>query len=179
MALETVILIELRYKNHETNEVTVFRVTSAPFDISYNGYNWTAAGDLISIGNHESNYELITEGLSVTLSGINSAYQSIIDQNGFRNAPIDIYLANVPDNTNVASSAIFYHRGYCGTPVTEFDETSGSISIIFDTQSVFKSLDRNSQLMTTSLSHHQSLHSGDDFFQYTADTGIGEETWKD
>jgi len=179
MSLGKVILMELRYKNHETGEITPFRLTSAPFDVNYNGYLWTAAGDLLNIGDHESNYELITDNVEIRLSGVNTAYQPIIDQNGFRNAPVDIWLANLPDNSNNITAAIFYHRGFAGTPVTEFDETSGTISIIFETQSIFKSLDRNSNLMTTSLAHHQSLHTGDTFFKYTADTGIGEETWRD
>lgn len=179
MSLDTVILLELRYKNHETNEVTPFRLTSAPFDVTYGGYTWTAAGDLLSIGDQESNYELITEGLDITISGINQAYQSIIEQNGFRNAPVDIWIASVGENTNVVSAAKYYHRGFAGTPVTEFNESTGTISIVFETQSAFKSLDRNSQLMTTSISHHQALHTGDTFFRYVADTSLGEETWKD
>ena len=179
MSIETVILMELRYKNHSTNTVTPFRLTSAPFDVTYNGHTWTAAGDLLSIGSHESNYELITSGVEIRLSGVNTAYQPIIEQNGFRNAPVDILLTKLPTNSNAATSAIYYHRGFAGTPVTEFDESSGSISIIFETQSIFKSLDRTNKLMTTSVSHHQSLHTGDTFFQYTADTGIGEETWRD
>ena len=179
MALETVILLELKYKDHSTNTVTPFRLTSAPFDVTYSGYTWTAAGDLLKLGQQETNYELITDGIEIVLSGVNAAYQSIIEQHGFRNAPVDIWTASLESTGNAVTAAKYYHRGFAGSPVTEFDEGSGTISVIFETQSAFRSLDRNSQLMTTSLAHHQSLHTGDLFFQYGADTGLEEETWID
>lgn len=179
MSLNTVILLELRYKNNTDGSTIPFRLTSAPFDVTYSGYTWSAAGDLLKIGKLEANYELITEGLEITLSGVNTAYQALIDQHGFRNAPVDIWLASLDDDANTVAAAKYYHRGFAGTPVTEYDEETGTISVVFETQSAFKSLDRNSQLMTTSLAHHRSLHTNDNFFLYVADTGIGEETWKD
>ncbi|MCG6221335.1 hypothetical protein K6U67_11890, partial [Vibrio diabolicus] len=91
----------------------------------------------------------------------------------------DVLLATLPENTNVVSSAKYYHRGFAMTPVTEFDESTGSITVAFETQSAFKNLELNNQLMTTSLAHHQSLHPNDKFFQYTADTSLGEENWRD
>ncbi|MCV5216305.1 hypothetical protein OFC53_34280, partial [Escherichia coli] len=85
-------------------------------------------------------------GLEITLSGINQAYQAIIERHGFRNAPIDVLLATLPENTNVVSSAKYYHRGFAMTPVTEFDESTGSITVAFETQSAFKNLELNNQL---------------------------------
>ncbi|HHF2952154.1 TPA: hypothetical protein ACPJ0E_001755 [Vibrio diabolicus] len=179
MSQQQILLVELRYKDHSNGEITPVRLTSAPFDVEHAGVTWSAAGDLLSIGKTESTYELITDGLEITLSGINQAYQAIIECHGFRNAPVDVLLATLPENTNVVSSAKYYHRGFAMTPVTEFDESTGSITVAFETQSAFKNLELNNQLMTTSLAHHQSLHPNDKFFQYTADTSLGEENWRD
>ncbi|HCG9221666.1 TPA: hypothetical protein NJ626_000239 [Vibrio parahaemolyticus] len=179
MAQQQIILIELRYKDHSNGQVTPVRLTNAPFDVEHAGVTWSAAGDLLSIGKTESTYELITEGLEVKLSGINQVYQAIIERHGFRNAPIDIFLATLPEGSNKVSSAKYYHRGFALTPVTEYDESSGTITVLFETQSAFKSLDRNNHLMTTSLAHHQALHPSDMFFQYAADTSFGEEKWMD
>jgi hypothetical protein len=175
----TVILMRIDYKDHVTQEVTQVRFTNAPFDVVYMEETWQAAGDLLSIGKQESNYEIVTEGIEIKLSGINTSLRPVIDRHGFRQAPVDIFLATLPENTNIVSAASYYHRGFALSPVTELDEESGTITVIFETQSAFKSLERNSHLMTTSIAHHQSLHPNDQFFQYVADAGLGEETWRD
>lgn len=180
MAVNAIILFQIQFKNFSTGVVTPVRLTTAAHDVEYpSGTTWVAAGDLLSVGELESTYELITEGIEVNMSGINSAYQSIIDQNGFRNAPVDVWLASLSESSNIVNSAIYYHRGFSGNPVTDIDETSGTISVSFETESAFKSLDRNSQLMSNSIAHHQSLHTGDMFYQYVADSGLGEEVWRD
>ncbi|KAB0285473.1 hypothetical protein F2P58_23470 [Vibrio fortis] len=179
MAVEQIILVHMTYKDHSTGELTPVRLTNAPFDVKHAGAIWSAAGDLLSIGDTESTYELITEGLEITLSGINQAYQTIIEKQGFRYAPVDVLLATLQPESNIVNSAKYYHRGFALTPVTEFDEDSGTISVAFETQSAFKNLDKNNRLMTTSLAHHQTFHPTDMFFQYTADTSFGEENWRD
>ena len=175
----TVILMRIDYKDHVTQEVTQVRFTNAPFDVEYMGEVWQAAGDLLSIGKQETNYEIVTEGVEIQLSGINNSFRPVIDRHGFRFAPVDIFLATLEDNSNQVTAASYYHRGFALSPVTELDETSGTITVIFETQSAFKSLERNSHLMTTSIAHHASLHPNDKFFQYVADAGLGEETWRD
>lgn len=179
MSQQQILLLELRYKDHTTGEVIPVRLTSAPHAVRHAGVTWTAAGDLLEVGDTESTYELITDGLEIKLSGINKAYQAVIDRQGFRYAPVDVLLATLPQGSDEVSSAKYYHRGFALTPVTEFDETTGSITVLFETQSAFRDLDRKSHLMTTSLAHHQALHPNDMFFQYTADTSFGDENWRD
>ncbi len=174
----TVVLTRLKYKDHDIGDVTEVRFTNAPFDVIYDNKTWIAAGDLLRIGNQESSYELVTEGVLITLSGLNASLQPIIDRHGFRKAPVDILLGTLPDNTNVISAASYWHRGFALTPVTEFDESGETITVAFETESVFKDLSRTANLMSSSLAHHQALHPNDMFFQYTADVGLGEEAWK-
>lgn len=177
--MTTVILMQIEYKDHSTGEVTPLRFTNAPFDVEYASQTWVAAGDLLSIGKQESNYEIVTEGLEIQLSGINESLRPIIDKHGFRNAPVDILLGTLPDDSDTVTAASYYHRGFSLSPITELDESSGTITVAFETQSAFKNLERNSHLMTTSLAHHQSLHPNDNFYQYVADSSLGEETWRD
>lgn len=174
-----VVLMLIKYKDFATQEITEVRLTSAPHNVTYSDAEWIAAGDLLSIGEHESNYELITSGVEVRLSGINRALQPVIDKHGFRNAPVDILIGDLPEGSDEVTAASYYHRGFASTPVTEFDENSGTITVLFETQSAFKNLELTSHLMTTSMAHHQALHAGDRFFEYTADIGLGEEVWKD
>jgi len=184
MAISKVVLVEMRLQDHANDAETPVRFTNAPFNVNYNGYDFIAAGELLGIGESEKSYELINDSVRLTLSGVNPQWRSIIDREGFRGAPIDIWLGQLDEGTNEVSTAQFYHRGFAGTPVTEFDEESGTITVQQETTSVFKNLNRNNRMMTTSLAHHQALHPEvlstgniDKFFEYTADATTGQETW--
>lgn len=172
------IMLSITVKTSDT-ENTVIRLCSAPFNVEYSGYTWYAAGDLLDIGEIEQSYELITEGIRIQQSGINPEYREFVEKQTFRNAPIDVLLGDIEENSNRISSAIYYHRGFGTTPVTEIDSESGTITIAIETESAFRSLDRKSIMMTTSLAHHQSHHQDDMFFQYVANTDLKEEVWKD
>ncbi len=186
MSLINVVLVEITIKDYtvEPPLPTSVRLTNAPFDVEMNGETFVAAGDLLGIGEFNRTYELIVDGLDISLSGVNAAYQNLVNSGGFKRAPIDIWLAQVPEGTNEVQSAVYYHRGFMGTPMTEHDESTGSITVSSRTESAFKSLDRVATLMTNSLAHHQALTNDptevrpkDLFFQYTASTGFGEEQW--
>jgi len=174
-----ILLVEIRYTDKETQVITPIRLTSAPFNVQHADVEWVAAGDLLSIGDYESNYELITDGIEIQLSGVNGAYQSIIETHGFRNAPVDVLIATLDEASNIVSSATYYHRGFAMSPMTEYNDADGTITVAFETESAFKNLKRTNRLMTTSIAHHQALHPKDMFFQYTADSALGEETWKE
>jgi len=157
----------------------VHRLTSNSFDIEYNGHNYSAVGDLIGMESIENMAELTSIGMSISLSGIDPAYRQEIDNGGFLRAPIDISIAQLPDNTNVVpdNTAAFFHRGTCDTPNTEIDYDAGTMSINIGTQSVFGNLDKIPDLCRTSQSSHKARHAGDDFFKYVASIAQ-EEIWK-
>ena len=186
MSIINVVLIEVKILDFAVTPpapLTV-RFTNAPFDVTMAGNIFTAAGDLLGIGDFNRSYELLVDGLELSLSGVNVAYQAAVNSGGFKKAPIDIWLAQVSEGSNEVQSAVYYHRGYMGTPVTEHDETNGTITISARTESAFKSLDKIAAIMSNSLAHHQSLtndptgvRADDRFFQYTASSGFGEEQW--
>ena len=156
----------------------VIRLTNSPYDLRYDGNTYQASGDLLSISSSESTAELVSEGITINLSGVDPAYQSVINANGFLKAPVDIILATCPDNTNLipAGTGIFYFRGYADTPQTKVDSENGSVIVSLETQSVLGDLDKIPNLLRTTLSSHQTRHAGDLFFEYCADAGT-EETW--
>lgn len=170
------ILLELRL-NDGAGGTNAFRLTSAPFDITYDGSVFQATGDLLKIDALEEGVELTTRGLTVELNGIDPAYQAELDSNGFVRAPIDIMLADVPDGSNEASAVSFFHRGYTDSPMTNVDYQQGVMSIAVETTSIFTDLERVPDLLRCSMSSHQSRHAGDKFFEYTADVDL-EEIWK-
>lgn len=168
-----VILLEVNLKAQST----IVRFTSCPFDIEYNGALFQAAGDMLSISDLDDTYEISTNGITVSLSGI-SSIQNIINLDAFLNAPIDILLAEVPDGQNIASAATYFHRGYCDTPVQKVDLESGLIQIDIETQSVFKALDKKPEFMGCNYAAHSARHNGDLFMDSVANTTLGQETWK-
>ena len=179
------ILMELRLRGI-ADPITF---SNAPFDIEHDGKSYLATHDMLKIGDMEHNFELLNDGIDITLSGVNPQRRSVIEQQAFRGAAVDILTCDVTDNTSTATNVRYYHRGYAGTPVTEFDETSGTITVHQKTQSAFKNLDKSNILMKTSLASHQALHpdfldvaetTKDMFFQYTSDTlSFGVEQWSD
>ncbi|CAH6913621.1 conserved hypothetical protein [Vibrio chagasii] len=166
----------------------IIRLTNAPFVLNYDGYDYQATGDLISIGEYETTYELTTQGVEVTLSGVDPSYLGIMNEQGaFLRAPIDIMIGSVPDGdyiqgANIVQSASYYHRGYADTPRTEFNEETGEVTLSFETQSAFGDLDRSPDLMGCNYANHSSRHVQnkvpDQFFKYSSNVSFGEEVWK-
>lgn len=173
--MTTFVLLELDLTASPSGNIV--RLCNAAYDIVWNGYNYQATGDLLKIDGLESTADLTTKGTTVTLQGVDPAYQNAIDTNGFLNAPIDILLAEVADGSNIANTASYWHRGFCDSPATVVDYSSGTITIAVDTQSVFKRLDQTPNLMRTSQANHQAHHSGDKFFEYVANTPT-KEIWR-
>jgi len=157
----------------------VHRICSAPFDIEYNGYEYTGAGDLIGIEDLDLSADLTTIGVTLTLSGIDPAYRSEIDSGGFKKAPIEVLLATVPEDTNIVpdNTAIYYHRGTCDTPNTVIDHDAGEMQIEISTESILGNLSKVPDLCRTSQASHTARHAGDDFFKYVASISQ-EEIWK-
>lgn len=159
-------------------------LTNAPFDVEWAGNAFQATYDLLEIGDVESTYEVSTSGIEITLSGIDSTWADIIEGGGLLNAPVDVLRAEIPDdrNDNIATSAIYVHRGFSDTPVTKYDDKSGTITLSLETQAVFKDLDRIPNLMGCSMAEHQARHivNGvpDEVFRYCAQSGFEEEQWR-
>jgi hypothetical protein len=158
----------------------IIRFTTAPHNVIYEGYEYTAYGDLLQISDIQETGEITSEGIEIQLSGVDVTYQSELDNNGFRDAPIDLRLAELPNTTNIIpdGTAIWYHRGIADTPRQSIDYRSGTITLVVETRTVLGDLDRIPDLTRCSQSQHGALHGGSLFFQYVASADINpEETW--
>ena len=153
-------------------------LSTAPFDVSLDGVLFAGSGDLLEIDDSEETNEISKSGISIQLNGIDPVYQAELTDGGFVRAPIDVMVANVPDGTNIVDVYSYHHRGYCDTPAIEMDYDTGTLSIGVETTNVFTDIDRVPDLLRCSMATHSSRHSGDKFFEYTADVDI-TEVWKD
>lgn len=170
-------LVQLVTKDGSGN-LTVYRLSNAPFDVVLEGQTYTAAGHTLSIGENEEGSEIFKTGIDINLNGLDPSLRSEIDLSGFVKAPIDVLIANVPDGTNVASSYSYYHRGFCDSPIYQVDSESGTLSISISTENAFTDLDLRPSLLRCSQASHSSRHNGDKFFEYCADALIVDEYWK-
>jgi len=176
-----IVLVDLDLTKTNTGEDGQFvRICTAAHDVTYNGYNYTAVGDLLEVEGLEEEADLVTKGTTLKLNGIDPAYRQEIDRNAFRLAPIDILIAELPDGTNEVSVAQYWHRGFCDSPNTVIDYSADVQQLVIEvsTQSIFGNLDKIPDLVRTSQSSHEATHSGDKFFTYVADASLAEETWK-
>jgi len=170
-------LVELRL-NDGSGGFNIIRLATSPFDVILNTDVYIGSGDLLDISDTETTNEISKSGLTVALGGIDISYQAELDSDGFIRAPIDILIAEVPDNSNVVSTYTYYHRGYCDTPATKVDYKAGNITLSVETTNVFTDIDRKPDLLRCSVASHSSRHPGDKFFEFTADVDI-DEVWKD
>lgn len=165
---------------------TVHRLCTAPHDIVYESFTYSAVGDLLKIEDLETSADLNSVGTTITLSGIDPAYRTEIDQNGFRNAPIELSIGYVDDNTNVVpdGTAVVIHTGTCESPITDVDHESGEMTIGVSTNSIWGNLDKVPDLARSSYATHSSRHCydkdgnfvPDETFKYVASTS-NEEQW--
>lgn len=163
---------------------TFHRLCTAQHDVTYGGYTWSGVGDLLSIDDIETTAEIASLGTTITLSGIDPAYRAEIDSNGFRKAPIVLYAADLPDNTNAAENAVIVHAGKCDTPISDVDYKSGIMTIAISTESIWGDLEKKPNLTRSSYATHSATHSydkngtyaPDQTFKFVASTSI-EEQW--
>lgn len=169
------ILVHLKVKDNVGGFID-YRLATSSFDINLNGQIFTATGDLLKISEDEETAEISKTGVTVEMSGLDPQFQADIDAGGYVRAPIDIYIANVPEGSNVVDTYTFHHRGYCDTPNTAIDYASGTMTIAIETTNIFTDIDRQPDLMRSSLASHSSRHSGDKFFEYIGN-GEGTDIW--
>jgi len=155
----------------------VHRFCSHSHDVMHNGYKYTAAGGLIGMEDVDITSDLTTIGLSLSLSGVDPAYRKEIDNGGFKNAPIEVLIGDLPPNSDTVTNTRIHFRGTCDTPSTDIDYSKGEMTINIDAQSPFRQLDKTPDLMRTSQSSHETWHKGDKFFKFVASQSQ-EEVWR-
>lgn len=169
-------LVQITLRDDASEGVVPLYFTTAPFDVSHDGHLYIASGEMLEIGDTETSYELSTEGMTITLSGIDIGFREQIDNLGFLKAPIDVINAQIPYDTNVPSAVSYHFRGFVDSPTTVMDETS--ISIQVECLPIMQDTTRSPEFTNTSHAQHRAKNPGDKFFIYVSDTSLVEETWK-
>ncbi|MCG6410400.1 hypothetical protein K6U17_14355 [Vibrio fluvialis] len=148
-----------------TMAASIMRITDAPFDIEHNDYTYRSYGSLLNIDPVTVENTLSSKELMVTMSGVNTDYISVVNENTFVRRPITIEKAFIPEGDNVVQSSTVYWRGYTSTPEARIDYENGSVEMLIGCKSMFN-MDQTPSLSRSNNATHQAHHNGDRFFSY-------------
>ncbi|ENM2831981.1 hypothetical protein AB6Q85_002328 [Vibrio cholerae] len=156
---------------------TVMRITDSPFDVNHLGNTYQALGALLDIDKITAENTLASKELTITLSGVSIDFQEAINNNLFKRRPLCIKKAFVPEDTNEASEAKVYYRGFTSTPESMVDYKKGYLALKVSCKSIFD-LDKTPSLMRSNNATHQAHHNGDKFFQYATQDLADDVMWR-
>lgn len=152
-------------------------LTDGPFDVVYDGRTYYAFGSVLKIDPVSIENSLSNKAMKITLSGLDTQFQKLIDDPRFRNKPISIMKAMVPDETNVVSEIEVYYRGITEVPEISIDYDNGSMVAGLGCKSVYD-LSQKPHLSRANNATHQLYHPGDMFFQFANQSDRPDEMWR-
>lgn len=140
----------------------------------WNGFTWTGAGNLLSVGSLEETQDVVASGSSVTLSGIPvEVIESAINQ-AEQGAPGRVYLALFDANWAMIDTPVLAFAGRLDVP--EVTDGQGTCSVTISYESRLIDLGTPRELRYT----HETqrvLYPGDRGFEYVTAIQDKEIQW--
>lgn len=150
------------------------RLWSGIGDASIDSETYTGAGDLLSISNVEENLELKSNGLTISLSGMDTTVLDYALTENYQNRYITLFLGYLMGGTNEVAGTLTLFKGRMNT-LTINDNPNGS-TITIDAENRLVDLDRPSNFRYTKESQN-FLHNGDTAFNRVASLQDKEIVW--
>jgi hypothetical protein len=141
------------------------RVWSGIDDLTISSQTYTGAGTLLSISNTEDNLELKSNGIVVSLSGMDETIVNYALTENYQNRPITIFMGYVMGGTNEVAGTLTLFKGRMTSLV--INDTPEGSTVTIDAENRLVDLDRPSNLRYTKESQN-FLHSGDTGFNRVA-----------
>lgn len=155
----------------DTDDILVW---SGSDDIVINSETYTGAGQLLSIGSVEEDLELKSNGLNISLSGMDETILNYALTENYQNRPITLYLGYVMGGTNEVAGTLTLFKGRM-TSLTIDDTPQGS-RVSIDAENRLVDLDRPSNFRYTKESQN-FLHDGDTGFNRVASLQDKQINW--
>jgi|TARA_R110001592_G_scaffold172598_1_gene411057 hypothetical protein len=127
-------------------------------DLIINSETYIGAGSLLTISSMEETTELASNGVVVSISGMDATVVNLALTENYQNRPITIFLGYVMGGTNEVAGTITLFKGRMTSLVINDTPTGSSVTI--DSESRLVDLDRPSHFRYTKESQN-FLHSGD------------------
>jgi hypothetical protein len=150
------------------------RVWSGIDDLTINSETYTGAGTLLSVSNSEDNLELKSNGLVVSLSGMDTTVVNYALTENYQNRPITIFMGYVMGGTNEVAGTLTLFKGRMTSLV--INDTPDGSTVTIDAENRLVDLDRPSNLRYTKESQN-FLHSGDTGFNRVASLQDKQINW--
>jgi hypothetical protein len=155
----------------DTDDILIWSGTG---DLVINSETYTGAGTLISVSNTEDNLELKSNGLVISLSGMDDTVVNYALTENYQNRPITLFLGYVMGGTNEVAGTLTLFKGRMTSLVIN-DAPEGS-TVTIDAENRLVDLDRPSNLRYTKESQN-FLHSGDTSFDRVASLQDKQIVW--
>ena len=150
------------------------RVWTGIDDLTINSETYTGAGTLLSISNTEDNLELKSNGVVVSLSGMDDTIVNYALTENYQNRPITIFMGYVMGGTNEVAGTLTLFKGRMTSLV--INDTPEGSTVTIDAENRLVDLDRPSNLRYTKESQN-FLHSGDTGFNRVASLQDKQINW--
>ena len=155
----------------DTDDILLWSGTD---DLVIASETYTGAGNLLSISNTEDNLELKSNGLVVTLSGMDTTIVNYALTENYQNRPLTLFMGYVMGGTNEVAGTLTLFKGRM-TSLVIGDTPEGS-TVTIDAENRLVDLDRPSNLRYTKESQN-FLHSGDTGFNRVASLQDKQIVW--
>ena len=155
----------------DTDDILVWSGTD---DLVIGSDTYTGAGTLLSISNSEDNLELKSNGLVVSLSGMDTTVVNYALTENYQNRPITIFMGYVMGGTNEVAGTLTLFKGRMTSLV--INDTPDGSTVTIDAENRLVDLDRPSNLRYTKESQN-FLHSGDTAFNRVASLQDKQINW--
>ena len=155
----------------DTDDILVWSGTD---DLVIGSDTYTGAGSLLNISNSEDNLELKSNGLVISLSGMDTTVVTYALTENYQNRPITLFLGYVMGGTNEVAGTLTLFKGRMTSLVVN-DTPEGS-TVTIDAENRLVDLDRPSNFRYTKESQN-FLHSGDTGFDRVASLQDKQIVW--
>lgn len=156
------------------------RLTTAPHDISWNGFTWTGIGGALSFEQVQESQDINASGVKMILSGVNQSILTILLQQFYIGRVVQIWLAHFDANGAIIADPLLLFNGKMngGFEIEEShdEKMPGTVTILANMTDRLADLEQRNGIQTN-LDSHQRLFSGDEFFEFVPDLASKVLEW--
>lgn len=156
-------------------------LTDAIADQNYNGINYKSVPDFLdsSFANYVEKNQINNNGTFFKVSNVNQEYLSMALYGLWTDAKVNIWMGIVNPATGSILYAYRMFSGYIDYFSSDFNNIAGNTTneTLVNLSSMWRKLDQTQRLLS-STSVHQSMHTGDKFFDLIGMLNSSEQFWK-
>ncbi|EOC0143060.1 DUF2163 domain-containing protein [Cronobacter sakazakii] len=156
-------------------------ITDSLADQNYNGIIYKSVPDFLdsSFANYVEKTQINNNGTSLKVSNVSQDYLSMALRGLWNDAKVNIWMGIVNPATGSILYAYRMFSGYIDYFSSDFNNAAGNTTneTTVNLSSMWKKLDQTQRLLS-STSVHQSMHTGDKFFDLIGILNSSEQFWK-